>query len=129
LLKRALLWGLVLAQMLLIFAASSSSDPGLPTDVSDKTAHFAAYAVLSALCFNALADGTLAGLTWVRAALAVALSVGYGLTDEWHQSFVPERSSDPLDVAADAAGAIAAAAVMLALRWVRDAWTRRRSMR
>jgi VanZ family protein len=123
------LWGLVVAQMLLIFAASASSDPGLPTDVSDKTAHFAAYAVLSALIFNALANGTLGGMTWTRAALAAALSVLYGLTDEWHQRFVPDRSPDPLDVVADAAGAVAAVLVLLAVRWVYVGWMRGRTAR
>jgi VanZ family protein len=118
--KRVLFWGLVLAHMALIFAASSSPDPGLPTDVSDKTAHFAAYGLLGALLFNALADGALSGMTWTRGLLAVVLAVAYGLTDELHQRVVPQRTPDPLDVAADAAGACAAVLALLALRHVRS---------
>jgi VanZ family protein len=31
--------------------------------------------------------------------------VAYGVTDEWHQSFVPGRSADAIDLVADAVGA------------------------
>jgi VanZ family protein len=38
--------------------------------------------------------------------LVITLIFGtlYGLTDEWHQSFVPERQASARDLAADAAG-------------------------
>lgn len=38
-------------------------------------------------------------LAWI-----LALSVGYGAIDEWHQAHVPGRHSSPLDVATDAVG-------------------------
>jgi VanZ family protein len=41
------------------------------------------------------------------AALAAAITIVYGVTDEFHQSFVPGRSADAYDLAADAAGALA----------------------
>ena len=42
------------------------------------------------------------------------------VTDEWHQSFVPGRTADPMDVVADVAGAaLGAAAGVLAARWRR----------
>ena len=34
------------------------------------------------------------------------LAIVYGVSDEWHQSFVPERSADAADVLADAIGAL-----------------------
>jgi hypothetical protein len=123
LLKRLLLWGPVVLHMALIFTASASSDPGLPSAVSDKTAHFAAYGVLSALFLRALARGALAGVTWRRAAVAVLLSVLYGVTDEVHQSFVPDRSPDGLDVVADSVGACAGAVALLLIKWGHAAWT------
>jgi VanZ family protein len=38
--------------------------------------------------------------------LVITLIFGtlYGLTDEWHQSFVPERQASARDLAADAVG-------------------------
>ncbi|HSH41142.1 MAG TPA: VanZ family protein, partial [Arenicellales bacterium] len=37
--------------------------------------------------------------------LALGLAVLYGISDEWHQSFVPGREPDVLDVLADGVGA------------------------
>jgi len=45
--------------------------------------------------------------------LAFVLCSAYGAADEFHQSFVPTRSVDPFDAAADAAGALLGAAVYL----------------
>jgi VanZ family protein len=41
---------------------------------------------------------------------AVLVASFYGVTDEFHQSFVPNRQSDARDVLADTAGATVAAA-------------------
>ena len=43
---------------------------------------------------------------WLAVCLAVVLSVGYAAFDEYHQSFVPSRTSSWHDVAIDAAGAV-----------------------
>jgi VanZ family protein len=105
--------------MALIFGASSLSDPGtLPPDVSDKTVHVIAYGVLGALLVRALAGGRIEGVTWPRALVAVVLATLYGVSDEVHQRFVPGRSPDTMDVLADAAGAAAAAALLVAARAV-----------
>jgi VanZ family protein len=49
-------------------------------------------------------------------AVAAVISLVYALTDEWHQSFVPGRDADPLDVAADAFGIALALTVITAVR-------------
>ncbi|HXW05037.1 MAG TPA: VanZ family protein [Vicinamibacterales bacterium] len=105
----------------LIFTASASSDPGLPSEISDKTAHFAAYALLSALFLRAFAGGALAAVSWPRALAAILLSVLYGVTDELHQTLVPQRSPEVLDVAADALGACGGALFVMIVKWVREA--------
>lgn len=75
----------------------------------DKLLHFAAYAVLGALCAAALASRhQRAGRAVAVAALVATI---YGATDEWHQAHVPNRDADPADLAADAAGALAGAAL------------------
>lgn len=100
----------------LIFAASSRSDlDPLPGNVLDKIVHFGVYAVLGALVVRALAGGRLAP-EWRHVGLAVLVSTLYGASDEWHQGFVPGRTPDLMDVAADALGASAGAAFVLAAR-------------
>jgi VanZ family protein len=46
--------------------------------------------------------------------LAFVFAISYAATDEWHQSFVPGRSSNWNDVAVDACG-VSAGAVALAI--------------
>ena len=116
------LWGPVLLVMATIFVASSIPDAGpLPGGMSDKSAHSIAYALLAGLLLRALARGRLSGVTWRAACAAVLLTTLYGVSDEWHQSFVPGRSPDRYDILADAIGAIAGVAggwlAGAALRW------------
>ena len=99
------LWGPVACYMALIFALSSMSAPPSPMPSSDKVEHFVAYGGLGALALRATTGGTLAGLSRGAAAAAWGIAAVYGITDEYHQSFVPERSSDAADALADAAGA------------------------
>jgi VanZ family protein len=112
----------VLLVMATIFVASSIPDVGpLPGGMSDKSAHSIAYALLAGLLLRALARGRLSGVTWRSACAAVVLTTLYGVSDEWHQSFVPGRSPDRYDILADAIGAIAGVAggwlAGAALRW------------
>jgi VanZ family protein len=48
----------------------------------------------------------------VLGAVAVLLTVLYGASDEFHQSFVPSRQMDVMDLVADGAGAAAAAGAL-----------------
>ena len=78
---------------------------------ADKAVHAAEYAVLGFLLARAL---LLTGPHRTRArnfALAAGLGAAYGLTDELHQLLVPERAFEWGDLAADALGAAAGAAV------------------
>ncbi|MGE0470358.1 MAG: VanZ family protein [Nitrospira sp.] len=103
-------WGPVCAYAGVIFYLSSLSHPEehLPivSRFSDKVLHAVEYAVFGALCFWAL-QGTL-NVSWRRWAipLAIVLASLYGVTDEFHQSFVPFRYSHVLDWVADTIGAI-----------------------
>ncbi len=102
-------WGPVCAYAGIIFYLSSLSHPEehLPivSRFSDKVLHAIEYAVFGALCYWAL-QGTL-NVSWRRWAvpMAIALASFYGVTDEFHQSFVPFRYSHVLDWVADTVGA------------------------
>lgn len=99
-----------LALMALIFylSAQPSVGPDLPA-WTRVVAHFTEYAVLAALWAWALAP--VAGSRAIP--LAAAISLSYAVSDEFHQSFIEGRDSDPLDVLADAAGITVA---LLAIR-------------
>jgi VanZ family protein len=113
-LRRTLTLAAPLAWMALIFALSSVPGRRPPRELHwDKLAHFVEYAVLGWLGQRALRE---AGMTPRRAALAAAAgSALFGISDEWHQSFVKWRSVEAADALADAAGASAAAALACAL--------------
>ena len=90
----------------LIFALSSLRAGGSDLEAHEialrKLAHFLEYAVLGALLARATDELP-----------AFWLGVGYAVSDEIHQAFVPGREAAILDVAIDAAGVLAG---VLALR-------------
>ena len=96
--------------MAFLFWVSSRASLGPVSDLPDWTTHGAGYAVLAVLACRALAGGLVPPVTLRVAALAVIISVLYGVTDEWHQSFVPGRTADVWDLVKDLAGAVAGAA-------------------
>ena len=74
--------------------------PGV--DLLSPAAHFCEYAVLGFLLANALR----LHMPLTRACLAaIACASLFGVTDEIHQYFVPERMCDPLDWLVDTLGA------------------------
>jgi VanZ family protein len=106
-----------------IFIQSSLAVPDIGLDwllwgwlPMDKVAHGLIYALLSALicrAFNSL-------LPWQNRKIALAvtgmvLAALYGLSDEWHQSFVSVRTADPNDFAADLTGSIVGALIFVGL--------------
>ena len=98
--------------MAVIFALSAQPDlnSGLGTwdTIGRKLVHMGTYGLLWWLWWRALGR---------RApALAVAITLAYAVTDEFHQHFVPGRHGTPVDVAIDAAGI---ALAMLAARRAR----------
>ena len=108
-----LFWPLAIAA--LIFFASSRSHVASPgfTKVDDKFAHFAVYGLLATLVCRL-------GRGWQVAFWTLLVVSAYGASDEWHQSFVPGRSTDVRDWIADTLGA--AIAIGLYMRWT---WYRR----
>lgn len=98
------LWLPPLAWMAVLFAASSQSDIGPAGQVPDWLTHGSAWLVLGVLLCRALAGG-LRPISGAGAVLAVALATGYGVSDEYHQSFVPGRDASTADVFKDLGGA------------------------
>ena len=114
-LRRVWLWGPVAGYMAVMFYLSSQSYPPTPPRVWDKFLHVVEYFGLAVLVCRAIAGGLPPRIDRRVAWLTFAITVGYGLTDELHQLFVPERSADFRDLIADAVGA--AAAVIACWAW------------
>jgi len=110
-------WLPVAAWCALVFTLSSFP---LRVDVDrvpggDKTGHLVEYAVLGFLLARALriSRPSLGGAG--IAALACLLGAAYGASDEFHQSFVPDRTSSLWDLAADGTGALLGALLLVLL--------------
>ncbi|MCX6543572.1 MAG: VanZ family protein [Acidobacteria bacterium] len=99
----------------LFFLSAQSTLPELPAALpgipADKVEHFVAYGVLSLLVVWAVVAGQWRSITCRTAVIAIVISSAYGYSDEYHQLFVPNRSYDLMDWAADISGASAAAAL------------------
>ncbi len=97
-----------LVWMGVIFLLSAQTGMQIPQAVTgqDKIAHLAVYGVLGALLSLALHPQDGRTLSWRRVVLAAILATAYGMSDEFHQSFVPGRESSVWDLCADAAGGL-----------------------
>src|SRR5438093_12450919 len=85
-------WGPAIAQMVVIFLYSNAEQPTIPFGASDHVGHFAGYGLLGALVLRAFASARWSEVRVRAAWKAVLLSSVYGVTDEFHQRFVPGRT-------------------------------------
>ena len=79
-----------------------------------KTAHVAEYGLLSLLIYRAFRLNGMERRKAVR--WAIAMSVSYGISDEFHQSFTPGREPAIRDVIFDTIGAVLSITVLL--KWL-----------
>jgi VanZ family protein len=98
------MWLPVGVWMALIFYLSSQPDLPHPESgwadlLFSSGAHLFMFGVLAVLWVRALGERSGGWL------IALILTLLYALSDEFHQSFVPGRHADPLDVVCDALGA------------------------
>jgi VanZ family protein len=102
--RRITNWAAVVTWAAVIYYLSSLSrlPPAVATWSLAKPAHLIEYAILTLLLVRALhAHGLARSRTlWIAAMLAV----GYAVTDEYHQSFVPNRHPSALDIVVDSIG-------------------------
>jgi len=107
----------MIAVMGILFGLSQL--PGSAVDLPlqhgfDKVAHALVYAVLAAtVIYGRHAPGR---YVLGSAIITLVVCVLYGLTDEFHQAFVPGRDPSGFDLLADGIGALLATAIWLAWR-------------
>lgn len=113
-------WGPALIWMAATFYASHQSAVSIPLGAPDYVAHGVSYAGLGVMLMRALAGGRLSLMSWRHVVLATVIGGVYGISDEFHQSFVPGRHSSLSDIAADTVGALVGACGAAVLgRWLR----------
>jgi len=103
-----------------IFLASSQPPPAdlsLPFPFADKVVHAGMYAGLTLVVSVGLRRGTWGTSGVVRVVAPIAFATLYGVSDEIHQYFVPERTFDFWDMAADAFGACCAQCFLYLWVW------------
>ncbi len=93
----------LLAYWALIFVGTHLPSARMPSlHASDKLCHFLAFAGLTFLLCWAIPSSR---VSWGKIlVLAGAIALTYAMLDEWSQQFIPGRTSDIWDVAADAVG-------------------------
>lgn len=113
------LWGPFLGALALVFWLSSMSQVPGARYAWDKLLHVTGYAGIGVLAMRAFHGGLARprARPTLLAGLAVVL---WGISDEYHQSFVPGRHASVLDVLADAVGFGAAVLVVAAWAARRD---------
>ena len=110
-------WLWPVALMATIALASSRSTVGGPDlPYIDKVTHFLVYGLLGTLFVRVrgLKEWPVLGLGW-----AVVFASGYGVVDEWHQSFTPGRFVEFADWVADTLGALLAVTLYAHWTWYR----------
>ena len=103
-------WMPAIFWMLFIYALSSvpgGNFPKIEVPHFDKGGHFFEYSILGAFMLRGLMHSRPGTRMFKLSVLAVGLSILFGLSDEWHQSFTPGRSCDWGDAAWNAMAAIA----------------------
>jgi VanZ family protein len=119
-------WAPALVWAITLFVLSAQPRlPEPPGGITDKHSHALAYGLLAVACLHGLVQGQWRRVGARSALLAALMAAAYGVSDEWHQSFVPGRFSDLADVLADALGA----AVAAGLAWAWAILLRRRASR
>ncbi len=99
------IWGPLVAYVVLIFYLSSLSQIAWAAAYPDYIEHSTEYCGLAVLMTRALNNGLNRCVPGRTLLLAFLLCLGYAISDEIHQMFVPNRFADVTDVMSDAVGA------------------------
>ncbi len=82
-----------------------------------KLAHLTEYFISGLLLFRAFRGGSDEHHAWRWALYSFLVIVLIAASDEYHQSFIPDRTSSIFDVGIDTVGGIAALAICTLKRW------------
>lgn len=105
-----------------ILTVTSLPGSAVPKALSpyDKVVHCIVYGLFGVLLAREISQ---VASRWRAAVIAIAIAVAFGAADEWHQQFIPGRSSDVADWRWDSIGAIGGS--LLWALWALSRRTRR----
>lgn len=122
--NRSFFWNTLPAVLwpILIFGASSIPAEEIPHSqifYYDKLLHAGVFGVFCFLMFRALTLKTPPVSEGKAMLYSVLATILYGVTDELHQFFVPGRTPEIYDLAADGAGALICISILYIVRRIR----------
>ena len=105
----------------IIFVESSIPGHAFPSTPlgTDKLVHVSIFFILGWLSHRAFIHQSSALVSRMSLFLSQVVTILYGFSDEFHQLFVPGRSADMYDMAADAAGGFLFIAIYLIFHFFR----------
>jgi VanZ family protein len=109
--RKIVSWLFVIIYACIIFVLSSSPKPPQPEPItripmSNEILHFIQYGGFCLVLFFALNTSQSFWIRYNATYLSILIAILYGISDEIHQSFVPGRSCDGIDIFVDGLGAI-----------------------
>ena len=99
-----LFWSPVIFWMAFIFFLSSMPGyyfPNPPFPYFDKIIHFVEYSILGVLLMRAFLHSNFQGTILRLSLFSCILASLFAISDEWHQTFVPDRSGEWSEVLCD----------------------------
>ena len=101
----------VYAGIIFYFSGKPSTLPEIAIPFFDKIVHVFEFTVFGLLAARAFKNSSKSTMFENFKILAVIVSVAYGVLDEFHQGFIPERQFSVFDMIADGIGGILGAFV------------------
>ncbi len=117
-----LYYALTAIYCLFLFSLSASSELGtvaMPFNGADKVVHLVLYAGLGGIVSIGMRRSGKPFSPWSQCFIPIIFAALYGVSDEFHQYFVPNRTCEVGDVIADMAGACFAQIFLCYLWWRR----------
>jgi len=107
---------------ILIFILSSLSKPPIPLEIESNLLHYPEYAVLSFLLLRAFHFGKKENVSIKNILFSFLISIFFGLSDEFHQAFVPARVPELNDLIRDSIGTLAGLIVFILFNYFYNKW-------
>lgn len=106
----AIVWAVAIY---LISSIPGSKLPKFAHHINDKIIHGSIFFIFGLLVYRALEPRVKPeSFNWKRLTISIGAVILYGLSDEFHQGFVPGRTEDVLDATADSVGGICSGMVI-----------------